>query len=287
MFTSALSILLGVSVALASVAKVSERSNPSGISRCSTTITEERIAEAEEHFKANYVPSPLAERGSAVINVFFHVISADGTPQGGNLPDGAIFAQMNVLSNNFASTGLAFRLANIDRTVNADWFNNAAPNSPQQTAMKNTLRKGGPADLNIYSVGFNSTDHLGYATFPFDYNPNSKDDGVVFRYSSVPGGTAGPYNEGKTVTHEVGHWVGLYHTFQGGCQIPGDLVDDTAAEASPAFGCQSGRNTCQQPGPDPIHNYMDYSDDSCMTQFTFGQARRLRGMLATYRGVHY
>ncbi|KAH9045706.1 metalloprotease [Lactarius pseudohatsudake] len=287
MFASTLSIFLGISVALASVAKVSERSDPSGISRCSTTITDERAAAAEEHFKANYVRSPLAKRASAVINVFFHVISADVTPQGGNLPDSTIFAQMDVLNNNFASTDLKFRLVGIDRTVNADWFNNAAPNSPQQTVMKESLyRGGGAADLNIYSVGFNSTDHLGYATFPFNYNrANPKDDGVVFHYSSVPGGTAWPYNQGKTVTHEVGHWAGLFHTFQGGCEVPGDYVLDTAAEASPAFGCQSGRDTCKEPGIDPIHNYMDYSDDSCVNQFTFGQSQRIRGMLATYRGI--
>ncbi|KAH9050092.1 Metalloprotease, partial [Lactarius hengduanensis] len=265
MFASALSIFLGISVALASVAKVSERSDPSGISRCSTIITDERAAAAEEHFKANYVRSPLAERASAVINVFFHVISEDGTPQGGNL------TLINVLNDGFAGSGLSFKLVDVTRTVNADWFNNAAPNSPQQTVMKKSLYKGGAADLNIYSIGFNSTDHLGYATFPFYYNTNPKDDGVVFRYFSVPGGTAGPYNQGKTVTHEVGHWVGLLHTFQGGCEVPGDYVLDTAAEASPAFGCQSGRDTCKEPGIDPIHNYMDYSDDSCMNQFTSGE----------------
>ncbi|KAH9062053.1 hypothetical protein EDB87DRAFT_1609070 [Lactarius vividus] len=193
---------------------------------------------------------------------------------------------MNVLNNNFASTGLAFRLVGIDRTVNADWFNNAAPGTPQQTAMK-ALRRGGAADLNIYSVGFNSTDHLGYATFPFDYSSNPQDDGVVFRYSSVPGGTAAPYNQGKTVTHEVGHWVGLFHTFQGGCNGDGDFVKDTPAEASPAFGCPTGRDTCSSSGVDPIHNFMDYSDDSCLTQFTRGQFERLRGMLAQYRGFRF
>ncbi|KAH9180001.1 hypothetical protein EDB89DRAFT_2224942, partial [Lactarius sanguifluus] len=84
--------------------------------------------------------------------------------------------------------------------------------------MKKSLRNGGAANLNIYSIEFDSTDHLGYATFPFNYNTNPQDDGVVFRYSSVPGGTAVPYNQGKTVTHEVGHWVGLFHTFLGGCE---------------------------------------------------------------------
>ena len=64
-----------------------------------------------------------------------------------------ILAQMQVLNSDFANSGLSFTLAGVDRTVNGDWFNNAAPNSPQQNAMKAALHKGGRADLNIYSVG--------------------------------------------------------------------------------------------------------------------------------------
>ncbi|KAH9077472.1 metalloprotease [Lactarius deliciosus] len=285
MFASALSIFLGISVALASVAKVSERSDPSGLTRCSTTITEERATAAEAQFQGELCPLATGRESICGNQCVLSCHQCRCDPARRKPPDGTIFAQMDVLTNKFASTGLTFRLVGIDRTVNADWFNNAAPNSPQQTAMKKYLRKGGVADLNIYSVGFNNTDHLGYATFPFDYKANPQDDGVVFRYSSVPGGTAWPYNQGKTVTHEVGHWVGLFHTFQGGCEGPGDYVVDTSAEASPAFGCQSGRDSCKQPGIDPIHNYMDYSDDSCLNQFTGGRFERIRGMLATYRGI--
>ncbi|KAF8974670.1 metalloprotease [Flammula alnicola] len=285
MFSSTvLGFILSVSAVLATPlnATVSRRV-------CGTTISDEKLAAAEAHFQAHkVVPNSLAVAATKTVNVYFHVISQDSTLAGGNVPDSQIANQITVMNTAYASAGINWVLAGTTRTTNSGWFNNVGPGTSQQTAMKSALRTGTAKDLNVYTVGFNSgagAGLLGYSTFPSDYASNPSDDGCVILFSSLPGGTASPYNLGQTLTHEAGHWVGLYHTFQGGCSGSGDQVSDTPAEASAAFGCPTGRDTCSTTGVDPIHNFMDYTDDSCMNQFTAGQSTRLNSQISTYRGL--
>lgn len=241
------------------------------------------MARVQSELEAAAQPASRAT-GTVYINVYWHVINNGSSASAGNISQSQIDSQIAVLNSAYASTQFRFTLVSVDRTTNSSWYT-ATAGSSAQTAMKNALRQGSADDLNIYSNNMGGG-LLGWATFPWSYTGNPKDDGVVLLFQSLPGGTAAPYNLGDTGTHEVGHWMGLYHTFQGGCSTNNDYVSDTAAERSPAYGCPTGRNTCtgtKYPGNDPITNFMDYTDDSCMNNFTAGQSSRMSSAWATYR----
>lgn len=179
----------------------------------------------------------------------------------------------------YAPHGISFVQAGADWTVNANWASDGA-----EETMKASLRQGTYADLNLYLIP--TMNYLGYCYFPTTISGTSDSDltldGCTILSSTVPGGAETNYDEGLTAVHEIGHWFGLYHTFQGGCTV-GDRVDDTPAEASSASGCPTGRDTCAAEGVDPIHNYMDYTYDSCYEEFTAGQEDRMYSQWNTYR----
>lgn len=203
----------------------------------------------------------------------------------GHLDQSDIEGQIKVMNSDYKAAGYSFKLTNVTYVDRPDWFSRSYDASETED-MKKALRQGdGAKALNIYSVNFNDGT-LGFATFPWDYSKDPKADGVVVQFNTVPGGGMSNYNGGRTVTHEVGHWLGLYHTFQGGCAAPGDYVDDTAPSASPTSGCPARRDSCSGDSlQDPIHNFMDYSYDSCMQSFTDGQIARMQGMSSKYRDL--
>ena len=222
-----------------------------------------------------------AAQATADVPVYVHVMrDAQGN---GDVTDQQIAQQIAELNEDFAGgessaaadLGFTFHLAGVDRWNNTQWHQDK-----QSSAYRKRTRQGGADALNIWLVDFK---YLGIATFPWDYARQPGIDGIRVQYTSLPGGSATNFNLGKTATHEAGHWFGLYHTFQGGCADPGDEVADTPAQASPTSGCPEGRDSCTSAGLDPIHNYMDYSYDSCYDQFTPGQSARMDSMWAAYR----
>jgi hypothetical protein len=217
---------------------------------------------------------------TATVPVYFHVIT-DGSV--GSLTDRQINAQINALNNGFGGdeggddTGFSFTLAGVTRTDDSVWY--ASRSGGAEHAMKQALKVGGDGTLNVYTTSGGA--YLGWAYLPeITDTAQAYLDGIVIDWRTVPGASneyANEFDEGDTLTHEAGHWLNLEHTFFGQCNKSGDFVDDTPPQKSPSSGCPEGNDTCpSKPGLDPIHNYMDYSDDDCITQFTPGQSQRMR-----------
>jgi hypothetical protein len=234
----------------------------------------------------NLAGRAAAERFTTIeIDVHIHVIARDdGT---GGVTRQMVRDQIRVLNDAFAGrtagqsewSPFRFRIATYDVTRNSDWYD---WNEDDERPAKRALHRGGMDDLNIYIAALGGG-LLGYAFYPQDQV--GFQDGVVLLGESLPGGSAAPYNLGDTATHEVGHWLGLAHTFDNGCEAPGDRVDDTPYQddGPNIFECVESLNTCPQRGRDPVHNFMSYGDDECLDRFTEGQGLRMVLSWLAYR----
>jgi hypothetical protein len=241
--------------------------------------------------------APYLGDGAVTVDTVFHAITAEAlSPAEKAEYESRIADQMDVLNDAYAGeTGGAdspfrFDLVDITWTVNETW-SQLTPGKGE-VAPKKALHQGDSETLNVYSADIGGG-LLGWAYFPKDYN-NGHDwrDGVVILDESMPGGsltdpeTGDTYSEGDTLVHEVGHWLMLEHTFEGGCSASGDGVADTPREAFPQFECSlpdSEYDTCRQPGLDPIHNFMDYGYDNCIYEFTPGQSERMSDAWVAFR----
>ncbi|MSR62237.1 MAG: zinc metalloprotease [Planctomycetes bacterium] len=226
--------------------------------------------------KPEYDPST----GTITIPVWVHEIrNTAGTL--GVLNGTQISSQISALNSAFSSAGFQFTLAGTTLTKNNSNYNDRG-------TYYNTLARDVNNNLNIYTN--TASGNLGYA-----YVPNgggvvgNKFDRVVIYYKALgkPGTYGAPYNEGDTTVHEVGHYLGLYHTFQGGCASAsgcatnGDLICDTQPEGAAHFSPCTDPATCGN--PDPITNFMDYSDDPCMNNFSSNQKNRMHCTVNNYR----
>ena len=213
--------------------------------RCATRdLTPERRDQVDREIAAH-----LNQRGGGaavtggVIDVYFHVVTdAAGD---GDVRDNQISRQMTVLNNAFSPWGWTFNLVSVDRRANDAWFA-MEPGTTAERDAKAALRQGTADDLNIYTANPGSN-LLGWATFPSSYASKPSQDGVVVLFSSLPGGSASPYNLGDTATHEVGHWMGLYHTFQGGCSNKNDYSPTPPPSAARPSAARSAAT--HAPGP--------------------------------------
>ncbi|MBS1708033.1 MAG: zinc metalloprotease [Armatimonadetes bacterium] len=226
-----------------------------------------------------------------VIPVYFHIVTNDDGSLGG-MTDAEVAIQIDALNTGFAgtqapggfNTSFRFQLAGTDRTANSAWFT-CIRDSADDVAMKTALRRGTAATLNLY-VRDLEPGLGGWGGFPWWYAGNPVMDGPEIDYTLVGRGVD-PGLAGDVFVHEVGHWMGLYHTFQDGCTTNNDYVSDTPAEAHYNVNCPTATlDTCTGKGfsgTDPWMNFMDYTNDACKYQFTSGQSRRMDQMWATYR----
>lgn len=236
--------------------------------------------------------TPRLQDGSVRIRVHVHVITRrDGT---GDTTKRQVGRQIDVINKGFRGAGtkagvntpFRFRLASLDRTAKTAWYNWRFEKDDKPA--KRALHQGSFNDLNIYIADLGNT-LLGYAFYPTANEDRLFRDGLVVNKESLPGGSFDPYGRGDTATHEIGHWMNLQHTFEGGCKGRGDYVEDTPRQEAGVnvFSCNKRLNTCGGDGRnallDPVHNFMNYTDDKCVDRFTRGQEDRMELSWLAYR----
>jgi hypothetical protein len=257
--------------------------------RCATdqpsTGDRQRLADFERVFLADVREAQL----DVTVPVrFIHVVDEDGT---GKITPARRAKQIDVLNQAYSQYGIRFsyKEAETAEVTNRQFFRMGHKSAAERACKQQHQAISPKQGLNFYTAGPEGG-LLGWATFPYEMNGDPTMDGVVILHSSLPDGEGAPYNLGKTAVHEIGHWLGLYHTFQDGCFGAGDEVSDTPAHAGPNYGKPDNAGqpynlcpTAPAGSQCPVHNYMNYVDDDWMNEFTAGQITRIFAQLGMFR----
>lgn len=275
--------------------------------RCGTTRPPSRFAKSEkrdEQLSAQIEDCSLGNTNIRseydpdlneylTIPIHFHVIhKADGT---GYLSEERILEQVRVLNEDFSGgggasaveTAIRFSLESIHYVENDSWFEDAG--AAATSKFKAAIAVDPSRYLNIYTNDAGGQGSLGYSTYP-QYD-NGFEDGVIMLHSVIGGrdNGYGVFDQGRTLVHEVGHYLGLLHTFEpvGSCGSgyrEADLINDTPSQLSPDFG-SSVSFSCGVFSS--IDNFMNYSEDRAMRTFTSEQTNRMRCSQMFYRPSAY
>ena len=213
------------------------------------------------------------------IRTVVHVIEASTTPFINNTVDDEI----EELNRDFQETPFFFDLINTTYTISNDWSNASQWNDAMAYDISAALRVGGPSVANIFITPAVCAVGGGMASIPYErgmFPPNTYTKGDFIFYCPTN------FLQG-VLAHEAGHWLGLFHIWQGGntrnCEGPGDYVDDTPAKSVPSLLCEPNPLDTCSPGVDVSTNIMDYS--GCMRDFTPGQMQRMWYIYNKYREI--